>query len=311
MIATKILLIPLVLILLGVTDYSFAHSKTEDAEEEWSPISSGPLTTWTAPLCGKGKFVIQPFFFYNRTRGTFNSEGRYDSLPPDDRKYQFQEQLFMQYGLTDRLEIDTQAVYQENFVKQSDRKAHSNGFGDSYIFWRYCALEEKGYLPHTSGIFQIKLPTGKYEEADPDKLGTDLMGAASGGGSYDYGFGMNLSKKIKPFVFHLDAIYSFPQSVKVNNVKTKYGKYLNYDFGVEYFLPNGFNLVVELNGFLQGDKKQNGEFVPASDIYYLTTAPGFGWSTDRIQTLLAYQRTLVGTNTDANDSVVFTFVYTF
>lgn len=305
------LLIILALIVLNSRDCAFGHTKTEDEDEEWSPVSAGPLTTWTAPLCGKGKFVIQPFLFYNRTRGTFNSEDHYDSLPPDDRKYQFQEQLFVQYGLTDRLEIDAQAVYQENFIKRADRKAHSNGFGDSYVFWRYCALEEKGYLPHTSAIFQVKLPTGKYQKADPDKLGTDLMGATSGGGSYDYGLGMNLSKKIKPFVFHADAIYSFPKSAKVDNVRTKYGRYLNYDFGVEYFLDRGFNLMLELNGFLQGDKKQDGAFVSGSGIYYLTIAPGFGWSNKTIQALLAYQRILVGTNTDANDSVVFTFVYTF
>ena len=51
-------------------------------------LSAGTLTTWTAPLCGKGKFVVQPFFFYNRTRGIFNSEGHYDSLPSGDKKYQ-------------------------------------------------------------------------------------------------------------------------------------------------------------------------------------------------------------------------------
>jgi hypothetical protein len=32
------------------------------------------------------------------------------------------------YGLTDRLEIDGQLVYQQNFVKQGDLKAHSKGW---------------------------------------------------------------------------------------------------------------------------------------------------------------------------------------
>lgn len=119
--------------------------------------------------------MIQPFSFYNRTRGTFDSDGNYNSLPDDDKKYQFQQQLFLQYGLTDRFEIDGQVVYQENFAQQGGGDAHSNGFGDSY----------------------------------------------------------------------------------------------------------------------------------------LSVAPGIGWSCDKIQTLLTYTRTLTGTNTDANDSVVFTLVYTF
>ncbi len=292
-------------------DNSSAHTQEDGKQAEWNPLSAGTLTTWTAPLCGKGKFVAQPFFFYNRTRGTFNSEGQYDSLPSGDKKYQYQQQLFMQYGLTDRLEIDAQTVYQENFIKQGDFKAHSKGLGDSYLFLRYCGIEENNALPHITGLFQLKFPTGKYQKLDPDKLGTDSMGASSGGGSYDPGFGINLTKKIKPFILHFDAIYSFPLERKIDNAKTKYARYLNYDFGLEYFLPKDFNLMLEFNGFLQGDKEQDGGKVPVSDIQYLTVATGIGWSCVKIQTLLAYQRTLTGTNTDANDSFVLTFVYTF
>ncbi|TBR16800.1 transporter [bacterium] len=280
-------------------------------QEEWNPPSAGPITTWTAPLCGKNKLVAQPFFFYNRTRGAFNSDGHYDSLAKGDKKYQYQEQLFMQYGLTDRLEVDGQIVYQQNYAKQGDLKAHSRGLGDSYLFLRYCAIEEQKIIPHITGVFQLKIPSGKYQKADPDKLGTDLMGATSGGGSYDHGYGINLTKKLKPFIIHVDVIYSFPIERKIDVVKTGYANYLNYDFGFEYFLPKGFNLMLEFNGFLQGDKKEGGEKVPSSDIKYLSVAPGIGWSNDKMQTLLAYQRTLTGTNTDANDSVVLTFVYAF
>ena len=155
------------------------------------------------------------------------------------------------------------------------------------------------------------MPTGKYENADPDKLGADLMGAGSGGGSWAPGFGVTLTKKIKPFVLHADTVISFPQRVSVDGVKTRYADYLNYDFGIEYLLPKGFNLMLETNGFLQGDRKEDGERSPGSDVNYLTVAPGIGWSNDNIQTLIAYQRVLTGTNTDANDSIIATFVYTF
>ena len=137
------------------------------------------------------------------------------------------------------------------------------------------------------------------------------MGAASGGGSYDHGYGISLTKKLKPLVFHADFIYSFPILTKADGVKVRYGDYVNYDFGVEYFLPYGFNLMVECNGFIQGDRKADGQLVPASDAQYLNIAPGVGWSCDKIQMLLAYQRTLAGTNVDVSDSIIFTFVYTF
>src|SRR3990167_4009974 len=117
------------LVLCSLFDISFAH-KDDKEVDEWNPISAGPLTTWTAPLCGKGKFVVQPFLFYNRTRGSFDSGGHYSSLPDGEKKYQYQEQLFMQYGITDKLEIDAQTVYQENYIRQNDTKAHASGFGD-------------------------------------------------------------------------------------------------------------------------------------------------------------------------------------
>ncbi len=281
------------------------------AEDDWNPVSAGPVSTWTAPLCGAGKFVVQPFLFYNRTRGTFNEKGHYNPLDNGSRKYQYQEQLFAQYGITDALEIDGQIVYQENYIKNANGKAHSKGFGDSYLFMRYCLREETDHTPHIAALFQVKAPTGKHEHANADKLGTDLMGATSGGGSWDQGFGFILTEKIKPFMFHADAIYSFSQKVRVNGVKTRYANYLNYDFGLEYFLPKGLNLMLEANGFLQGDKRENGAKTSASDIKYFMVAPGIGWSNDKIQTLLTYQRVVTGTNTDANDAVVLTFVYSF
>jgi len=280
-------------------------------QEEWSPVSAGPITTWTAPVCGKKTFVVQPFLIYNRTRGLFDSDGHYNSLPAGDRKYQFQEQLFIQYGLTEELEIDGQTVYQQNFAKAGDARAQSYGFGDSYLFLRYCALEETDCLPHVALLFQVKLPTGKYEHADPDKLGTDLMGATSGGGSYDTGYGLNLTKKLKPFVLHADIIYSVPNEVEIDGVKTRYANYLNCDFGMEYFLPKGFNLMLEFNDYRQGDLWRDGKPISDSDIGYFSMASGIGWSNDKVQTLLAYQRALTGADIDANDSLILTCVYSF
>ena len=281
----------------------------ESTEGGWNPSSAGPVTTWTAPLVGKGKLAIQPFAFYIHTRGHFNDAGHSDSLTDGTKikKSLYQEQIFTQYGITDKWEIDAQAVYQQGFVSNDGANARAQGFGDSFLFTRYELVEEKGVLPEVTGLLQLKVPTGKYQHENPDKLGADLMGA----GSYDPGVGINLTKKFKPFIFHADAIMSFPQETKINGDKTEYGNYLNYDAAVEYFLPKGFNLMLEGNGLYQGHTKTSGVINPESDVRSLTVAPGIGWSNDRIQTLIAYQRTVSGRNTDANDAVVATFVYTF
>lgn len=298
------------LFLLGFLNLT-AYADESSTCNEWNPFSVGPITTWTAPVCSKGQFVIQPFFFYNRTMGSFDSDGHYDSLPTGDKKYQYQEMLFLQFGVTDKFEIDGLTVYQQNYCKQGGREAHSKGFGDSYFFLRHCLLEDKQWIPHLTAQFQVKAPTGKYQHADPDKLGTDLMGATSGGGSWDYGLGLNLSKKIKPFWLHADAIYSFPQKVRVDGASTRYANYLNYDFGVEYFLPRGFNFLFEGNGLAQCNRRENGKRIHDSDVRSFIICPGIGWSCEKIQTLLAYQRVVAGTNTDANDSIVFSCVYSF
>ena len=306
---------PKILLLLTLVSFivsahthdTFAQVEGNEQQDAWNPISIGPVITWTAPLCGKGEFMIQPFFFHSMTRGVFDAKGSYDSLPDGDKKYQFQQQLFAQYGITDRLEIDGQLIYQENFAKQDGSSANSHGFGDSYLFLRHCIVEEMGWLPHITGLFQLKLPTGKYQHADTDKLETDLMGT----GSYDHGYGLILSKRIKPFILHADATYSITEAVRVDGVETNYGNYLNYDFGIDYFLPKGFDLLFEINGFLQGDKEGDGAKIPASDSNSLTSTTGVSWSNGKFQALLGYQRAHVGANADANDAVVFTLIYPF
>lgn len=293
--------------LLGISAGAYAHEQEDMDIEQWNPPSAGPITTWTSPVCEKGKLYVQPFFFYNNTRGTFDDEGHSDSLPEGDRQNQLQEQFFFQYGLTNRLELAGQMVYQENYLRQSNDSAHAKGLGDSDAFLRYCLLEETKTLPHVTGLFQLTIPTGKFQKAGEDKLGIDIMGA----GSYDPGYGVILTKRIKPFILHADAIYSIPTTRKIDGIKTLNGKYITADLGVEYFFFKNFNLILEGNFFSQGDMREAGELTPASDNASIVVSPGIGWSNENIQCLLAYQRVVAGTNTDANDSVVATFVYSF
>jgi len=295
----------LCIFLLGIGVVACAHEQVD--AEEWSPLSAGPVTTWTSPVCEKGQLIVQPLLFYNNTRGTLNDEGHSDSLPEGDRQNQFQEQFFFQYGLTNRLEFAGQMAYQQNYLRQSNDSAHAKGLGDSYAFLRYCLLEETKSLPHVTGIFQLKIPTGKFQKAGEDKLGIDIMGA----GSYDPGYGMILTKRLKPFVFHADAVYSIPTTRKIDGIKTLNGRYVAADIGLEYFFLKNFNLMLEGNFFSQGDTREAGELTPASDSASVVVSPGLGWSNEKIQCLLAYQRVILGTNTDVNDSVVATFVYGF
>jgi len=306
----KIVLLTILTLLL-VSSVACAANECEIRGNDWNPPSVGPITTWTAPVCAQGKLIAQPFFYFNRTRGFFDSESNYKSYVNKDSKWQWQEQIFLSYGLTDKWEIDALGTYQQNTRKFDGASAESAGFGDTYIFSSYCLLMEKGWLPCIAAWFQLKMPTGKYQKADPAKLGTDLNGATTGGGSYDHGYGLIVTKHIKPFIIHADAIWNFPLLARIDGIKIQHGDYAKYDLGAEYFFYKGFNLVFEINALAQGDIKEDGDYIPDSNQRYLTITPGIGWSNNIIQTLLAYQRTIAGTNTDVNDSFIFTFACTF
>ena len=297
----------IILVIVGLALVNEANHCLAHDDAEWNPSSAGPLITWTAPLCDQGKFVIQPFFFYNRAMGTFNENGYYEPLPSGEQRYQFQEILFMQYGITERLEIDGQLIYQQNYANENTLNADTSGLSDSNIFLKYCVAEEEGWLPQVTALFQLKLPTGKYQNLDPGKLETDLMGT----GSWDHGYGIILTKKLRPFLLHLDAVYNFPLETQVDNIQRQYGEYLICDAGIEYFLPAGFSLMMELNSVLIGSTKESGKYMPNSAIKYLSIGSGLGWSNEVLQVFLGYQKTINGTNIDAIDSIAFDFVYTF
>lgn len=293
----------------------FAHQsfgqECKQKTDGWNPPSAGPIVTWTAPVVCKGSLVVQPFFFYNYIRGIFNSESHYKHFKDGGKMSDFQEMLFLQYGLTDRLELSAQGTYQQILVRQDGASAAASGFNDTYLFLRYCILDETKWLPTTTAVFQLKLPTGKYQGADPAKLGADIMTAYTGGGAYEEGCGLNFTKRMKPFIFHADFLFGFPNPTTVDGVNTRYGSYLNYDGAIEYFFWDHFNLLAEASGLVQGDTRENGYLTPSSATTYLNLIAGLGWSDTKIQMLVAYQRTVAGTNTYVNDSVIATFVYTF
>lgn len=288
-----------------------AESCLDRSSKDWCPCSAGPIITDTGVVCARNQLVVEPYLFYNRTRGTFDDNGHYKSFVNKDTQSQYQEQLLLQYGLTDWLQLDAQGVYQQNLRKVSGDSAEDTGFGDTYLTLHYRAVKEEGAMPQVAPLFQFKFPTGKYQKADEGKLGTDLMGSTQDAGAYEHSYGVTVSKNVKPFVFHLDAIYNFPIVRSIDGVNTKYSYYTNYDASVEYFLPKGFNLMLEVNGLWQGDRRQDGAPIPASDFYSLTLGTGLGWSCKKVQTLVAYQRTLAGTNAAVNDSLVVTAVFNF
>ena len=304
----RILFLTLVLMVIFAFNAIAGDNADMKQTTSWDPPTPGPLNGWSAPLLKSKELVIQPFFYYNRSRGIFNDKGSYKSFKNGEKAGQYVGDFLLFYGITDRLEIDAETFYYKNYRELAPNvNADDGNFGDTYGYLRYCLYEEKGWLPCITALAQMKFPTGKYQKLSPDKLGTDLTGT----GSYDQGYGVILTKKIKPFVLHADFIYNIPTLTRIDGIKTRYANYINIDCAAEYILPKGFNLLLETNYTQQGDRRSDGQLAPGTDSAALLIVPGIGWSSEKVKALVCYQRTIAGTNTNVNDSVAATLIFTF
>lgn len=281
-------------------------SKAESAV--WEPVTPGPFTTLTAPLVKKNKFVAQPLYFFNIVRGLFDGDGHYESFSSGEYRYEQQIQLYMQYGVSERIEINAQPSWYIRNIKIDDRSAEASGFGDFLMNVRYCGIDESAWCPRITGLFQVKLPTGKYQKLDEDKLGGDIFGT----GSTDYSYGFSFTKGIKPVVWHLDLLYTnIPSPVRIDGVKTQYSDIYTVNGAFEWIFYKKLNLLGELLWQTQGDTKLDGDWTPSTSKSSLIMSIGIGYSEKNWQMLVGYQRTLLGENVYANDTVAGTVIIIF
>jgi len=301
------------MLLLSASDALCADGRRCE-EDVWCPTLPGPFTTFTAPIIEKNKFVMQPLYFFNITRGIFDGEGSYTALPEKDYKYQHFIQLYMQYAPIERLEFNVQPQWQINYARarsvttDNDMSAQNAGFADFLMNLRWCPIDESYWCPRVTPIFQVKLPTGKYEKADEGKLDTDITGT----GSTDYAFGASFTKGIEPVEWHLDVLWATsPAPVRVNGIKTKFGDQCIINSAFEWVFYKKLNLMSELLWQVQGDRKEDGDWAPSTSKSSLIWSIGIGYSEKYWQALFGYQRTLAGENVDANDTVAATIVVTF
>jgi hypothetical protein len=244
--------------------------------------------------------------FYNQSIGSYNGAGQFVSLPSGYSKNQFQEQLYLRYTLHQRFDLAVQFSYFETSATQGNMKAYSTEPGDTLLLLRY-AMTEEYPVPLWTGIFQLKVPTGKYEHGDASLLSTDL----TGNGSWDIGAGAVASVKMKPAILHADLVYNQPLPVVIDTVNTTYGGYLNYDLAWEYFVDYGFNLEVEFNGVYQAAGSPTVNSPDGSESNLIILSPGLGWSNRTIQTMIGYALPILGLNASAQTSAVFCFRYDF
>jgi hypothetical protein len=112
---------------------------------------------------------------------------------------------------------------------------------------------------------------------------------------------------------HGDLWYSWPLETHVDGVRTRYGDYLNWNTGVEIpFWKDRLAYMVEFTGVHQGNTREAGVWVGGSRVNNVMFGTGLEFILrENLQVLLGYQRTLWGTNVDANDTFGATLVWCF
>lgn len=137
------------------------------------PWLTGPLLAPAGKTIPKGHFNFEPYGFYSGyPRGFRNLEG----LP------------VISVGLTSFLDLQTSIPYDYSW----DKGQHGNGIGDYSLALGLQVLRQKenSWLPDLRFVVQEVFPTGRFENLNPKKLGTDQTGL----GSFQTLFGLNFQR---------------------------------------------------------------------------------------------------------------------
>jgi hypothetical protein len=212
----------------------------------WEPFTCGPIVTDAAYPADKGQFVFQVTPSYFIKEGDFDGGGNRVYLPSGQRSHAFSTNIKFAYGLVENLEASLEIPYQYNRVTTESRSAETGGLGDGTLGVKYRFMSEVPGTPRPtlSGVFKVKAPSGKYKDLSDAALGTDALGT----GTWDFTLGLDLGKRVQPFIFHANLWVTLPTVVHDDSGRRVYGSRLNYNGAMEWCFSDPLALLLELNG---------------------------------------------------------------
>jgi len=280
--------------------------------EEACPATFGPIVTDTAVPIEKGHFAVQPTFGYSFVTHDFTGNWKRASEEGDFQSFSMDWKLA--YGPIENMEVFVVIPFVYNWARGMDeqesngrRSASSGGLGDVNLTMKYRLMEETSCLPTITALFSVDFPTGKFKNLNRDDLGTD----ATGGGSYVFTPGINISKYIKPFIVYANLWYSMPTSFTDDEGEQYPGDFVTVNLAAEYPITEKWIALMELTsswggGRLFGPKTNT----PQEDL--LSVVPGIEYlATDKFSLALGPNIDLIGKNTDATIAPLFSMVYCF
>ena len=193
----------------------------------WGPNTSGPFFTGTAEVEPIGSWYLEPF--------------AYDFINPGISASSLYMPMRLAVGLGHNMEFDTFLPLVQNWQggdasQGIDHSASHFGVGNTHfeVKWELTSdadVYEPLTLPAISLTFDFWVPSGQYQNLNPQDYGTDQLG----NGTYNEGVFVLVRKHVKPFMFYLQVgdIVENPSTV---------GAGYTFNNGIEQIPFTGSNL---------------------------------------------------------------------
>lgn len=173
-------------------------------EELYSAWWTGSLLASPGRTLPFGHSLVEPYLIFSKP------------LAPDSG-YAFQSLAVVQAGIGEK--FDLQLLLQG--AHQAGGGASSTQLGDTRVQLAFQLVDaEKGaWIPDLLFFVRETFPTGRYDQLDPKRKGTD----ASGGGAFSTGFGANLQKvvlmpNLHPLRLRLNLAFQVPNRVAIRGL---------------------------------------------------------------------------------------------
>lgn len=240
-----------------------AWKEFQRAEDMFAPWYTGPILAPSAEIPKPGHVALQPYLFYINTYGRFDEHGTSHDIPNIQT---WNPVVVMVAGLTERMAFQINAQYVHN--SQEDR--HGGHIGDTTISLNFPLIEETPYKPGVLIAFRENIPTGKFDNLDPDKGGMD----ATGIGAFQTSISLNFAKVFwwhhkHPMRARLSFLWNIPTHVDVRNFNAYGGGFgtdgkvhLNsgylVDFGYEFSITQQWALALDVVYNYNGERTFSG-----------------------------------------------------
>jgi hypothetical protein len=172
-------------------------------EEAFTPWFTGPIIAPIGVVVPLGDVEFDNYLFFQIYTGAYNSNWEQVAA---DNFYVLSPQLLYYFGLTPWMDIEINPSFSYSFT-QGRQSVQFGDFTAALDFQLY--KDDDFWFPGIKLTIGEVFPTGKYQNLNPDKLGTDQGGNGT--------FGTNLSLVLYK-IYHLWDLYSM--SVTFSNAYT-------------------------------------------------------------------------------------------